>query len=114
MGKRIEMDLAEKEYLIQKCLAGRMREGDHLLQHNLNVCDFLRDAPMVVFSSGIFTKLLLKFCHFLKHHERLSVRPPLFEGSLINFPSRVNYAVHHHFRFCQKGTPTLSVYTLNQ
>ena len=25
MGKRIEMDLAEKEYLIQECLAGRMR-----------------------------------------------------------------------------------------
>ena len=25
MGKRIEMDLEEKEYLIQECLAGRMR-----------------------------------------------------------------------------------------
>ena len=25
MGKRIEMDLAEKEKLIQECLAGRMR-----------------------------------------------------------------------------------------
>ena len=25
MGKRIEMDLAEKEYLIQECLAGRIR-----------------------------------------------------------------------------------------
>ena len=25
MGKRIEMDLQEKEYLIRECLAGRMR-----------------------------------------------------------------------------------------
>ena len=25
MGKRVEMDLEEKEYLIQECLAGRMR-----------------------------------------------------------------------------------------
>ena len=27
MGKRIEMEAAEKEYLIQECLAGRMREA---------------------------------------------------------------------------------------
>ena len=27
MGKRIELDAREKEYLIRKCLAGRMREA---------------------------------------------------------------------------------------
>ena len=72
MGKRIEMDLQEKEYLIRECLSGRMRmlrQGFHIGLQSLDEALVLGDLLRKIFQKVVLHLELLALVGRLHNFE---------------------------------------------